>query len=410
MKQLKILVCLLYGALILGLFGMGVMAAGTNMNTISSNSIKEKQDQISAAEKEKKNLQGNLSNLKQMKKELEAQKNDLKSYVEQLDNSLATVEANITDLKEKIIVKESQITEAEEELEVALEKEENQKESIKTNIRLMYENSESYVAELITTSTGLGDMLNKADYMESIVAYSRERFEEFQLNREMVELCKESLEMEKEILDSAKEAVEEEQKNLEELITQKEQDLTEYENSIANKENAIAEYQREIDAQNEVIKALEKAISEEKKRLAEQNGGVKLTYDGGTFKFPLASYTRISDDFGKRIDPVYKIESMHNGVDFAAPKGTAIYAAYDGVVVAAAYHYSMGNYVMIDHGDNLYTIYMHSSALYVKANDVVARGDTIAAVGTTGKSTGNHLHFGVRKDGAYVSPWNYLSQ
>ena len=130
----------------------------------------------------------------------------------------------------------------------------------------------------------------------------------------------------------------------------------------------------------------------------------------GVFKFPLASYTSISDDYGNRIHPTLGIEQFHNGVDFAAPKGTAIYAAYDGQVVAATYSNTMGNYVMIDHGGGLYTIYMHASALYVSKDDIVVRGETIAAVGSTGRSTGNHLHFSVRKDGAYTSPWNYLSQ
>ena len=85
-------------------------------------------------------------------------------------------------------------------------------------------------------------------------------------------------------------------------------------------------------------------------------------------------------------------------------------AAADGTVVIATYSYSAGNYIMIDHGGGLYTIYMHASALYVSRGDIVVRGETIAAVGSTGRSTGNHLHFSVRKDGAYTSPWNYLSQ
>ena len=139
-----------------------------------------------------------------------------------------------------------------------------------------------------------------------------------------------------------------------------------------------------------------------------QDSGVK--YDGGTFKFPIASYTRLSDDYGWRIHPTLNVKKFHNGIDLAAPKGTAIYAAYDGKVVAATYSSTMGNYVMIDHGDSLYTIYMHASALYVSKGDVVTRGETIAAVGTTGRSTGNHFHFGVRLNGEYVSPWNYLSK
>lgn len=190
---------------------------------------------------------------------------------------------------------------------------------------------------------------------------------------------------------------------------QKRQQIIKYESDIKTNDQAIKEYNDDIAAQDELIKNLEIAVAADRKKMMEQNGKV-LTYDGGTFKFPLASYTRISDDYGWRIHPTLKVEQFHNGVDFAAPTGTAIYAAYDGNVVAAAYSTTMGNYIMIDHGDGLYTIYMHASALYVKSGELVARGEKIAAVGSTGRSTGPHLHFSVRIDGEYTTPWNYLSQ
>ena len=104
------------------------------------------------------------------------------------------------------------------------------------------------------------------------------------------------------------------------------------------------------------------------------------------------------------------VKKFHNGVDFAAPKGVAIYAAYDGVVAAATYSSTMGNYVMINHGGGLYTIYMHASKLHVSKDEIVVRGEKIAEVGSTGRSTGNHLHFTVRKNGEYVSPWEYISK
>ena len=173
-------------------------------------------------------------------------------------------------------------------------------------------------------------------------------------------------------------------------------------------ENHDEEYEAEIATQNSEIRALENAIAEEKKRLLAENKKVQ-TYDGGTFCFPLESYKRVSDDYGKRIHPILKVEQFHNGVDLAANSGTAIYAAYNGEVVAATYSGSMGNYVMINHGDDLYTIYMHASALYVSKGDVVTKGQKIAAVGSTGRSTGPHLHFSVRKNNEYTSPWNYIS-
>ena len=131
-------------------------------------------------------------------------------------------------------------------------------------------------------------------------------------------------------------------------------------------------------------------------------------YSGGAFTWPCPSYTYISSDFGYRIHPISGVEKFHSGIDMAAPYGSAILAAADGTVVSAGYSSSMGNYVMINHGGGLYTIYMHASALYVSSGQSVSAGEQIAAVGSTGNSTGPHLHFSVRLSGSYVSPWNYL--
>ncbi len=384
-------------------------ASATGMSGITSDSIKEKEAQISAAEKEKAALKNNISDLRKVKKELEAQKNNLRNYVVQLDQNLTKIEKNIEELKIKITEKEAEIVQTEAELTAALEKEENQKESMIARIRLMYEYKDAYTVDLLMQSESFGDFLNSADFMERVVAYDKGQWDEFKKNRQLIELCKQELELEKQLLDQAKINVEIEQKNLEQLIAQKEKDIIAYESDISNKNQTIQEYEAEIAAQNAEIEALEAAIAEEKKKLLASNGNV-ITYDGGMFKFPLASYTRISDDYGYRMHPILNVKQFHNGVDFAAPKGTAIYAAYDGKVVAATYSATMGNYVMIDHGDGLYTIYMHASALYVKKNAIVTKGETIAAVGTTGRSTGNHLHFSVRKNGAYQSPWNYISK
>ena len=94
----------------------------------------------------------------------------------------------------------------------------------------------------------------------------------------------------------------------------------------------------------------------------------------------------------------------------AAPKGTDILAAFSGEVVAAAYNSTMGNYVMMNHGNGVYTIYMHASKLCVSEGDIILEGEKIAEVGSTGRSTGPHLHFGVRKDGQYVNPMDYLDE
>ena len=379
-------------------------AAKSSSDASILESIRAKQDQISKAEREKSGLKKNLSNVQEIKKNLESKKKNLNNYIAELDKQIEEIEGRMNDLKEQIVAKEAEIVETQAQVDDALAREKGQMDSMIIRAQQMYEKRSSLVSDLIVSASGIGDFLNRAEFMEKLVTYDKEQWTSFQNYRKYVELCERQLELEKDILDQTKENVQLEQNTLELFMEQKKRDIEAYENDISNKEKAIEEYEAMIKQQDEEIKALELAIEADRKRLS-----VTRTYDGGTFTFPLASYTRVSDPYGWRIHPILKVKQFHNGIDLAAPKGTAIYAAYNGVVVAAAYSPTMGNYVMIDHGDNLYTIYMHASTLKVQANAVVKKGDTIALVGSTGRSTGNHLHFSVRKDGEYVSPTDYIA-
>ena len=390
-------------------FCMAITSNATSLSGITSDSIKQMQGQISDANDEKEELENSLKEVKTLVSQLKKEKADLNSYITELDANLEEIETQIEDLKNQITLKEAEIVETEELLAQAKEVEANQHDAMDNRIRLMYVQGEQRYLELLLSSSSFSDFLNRAVYVNAIARYDQDRLDEYVQTREYVELCEEQLRLQKEVLDATKVAVEEEQAALEELIDQKKNEIEKYEASISNKEESIEEYEAMIAEQDELIKELEEAVIAEQKKILAQQGSVVI-YDGGQFKFPLASYTRISDDYGWRIHPILNTKQFHNGVDFAAPKGTAIYAAYDGEVVAATYSATMGNYVMINHGSGLYTIYMHASALYCSKGDVVVRGETIAAVGTTGRSTGNHLHFSVRKDGSYVSPWDYLKE
>ncbi len=390
-------------------FFMTITTEAKSLSGITSESIQQMQGQISDANDEKKDLENSLKEVKNLVSQLKKEKADLKSYITELDANLEEIEEQIADLKNQITLKEAEIVETEELLAQAKEVEANQHDAMDNRIRLMYVQGEQHYLAMLLTAKSFSDFLNRAVYVNAIAQYDQDRLEEYVQTREYVELCEEQLHLQKDILDATKVAVEEEQEALEELIDQKKNEIEKYEKSISNKQESIEEYEAMIAEQDELIKELEAAVLAEQKKILAQQGTVTI-YDGGQFKFPLASYTRISDEYGWRIHPILNTKQFHNGVDFAAPKGTAIYAAYDGEVVAATYSSTMGNYVMINHGSGLYTIYMHASALYCSKGDVVVRGETIAAVGTTGRSTGNHLHFSVRKDGSYVSPWDYLKE
>lgn len=391
--------------LIMVLSVAGKFQTVTYASELTNESIKEKEAEINRAKKEKNALQNGLTDIKAVKKELENAKADLAGYVEELDVNLTAIQNKINDLKIKISEKEDEIDQKTVELDEALEEQRKQYEAMKTRIKFMYERGDTLYMELLLDSGSFGDMLNKAEYIEKLSAYDRRMLDEYVAYAEYVALCREELEEEKDLLNEAKASVEEEEASLNELIAEKEQEIYKMSSDIKDKDAAIREYESEIAVQNDTIKTLEAAVAEERKRLAEEQA---RKYDGGIFTWPAPSYTRISDEYGNRMHPTLGVERFHNGIDMAAPGGSAILAAYDGKVVAADYNSSMGNYIMIDHGDSLYTIYMHASALYVSKGTEVSKGQQIAAVGSTGRSTGNHLHFSVRLNGSYVNPRSYL--
>ena len=370
---------------------------------VTEESIKAKEAQISEQKKERDNLKNAKTDLEKLKKELETSKSDLDKYISQLDASLTDIQKKIDELKGKIEQKEEEIEKTTAELEEAERIQASQYEAMKKRIKFIYERGDVLYMEAMTTAGSFGDMLNKAIYIEMLSAYDRNKLNEYIATTELIAQTKELLEQEKTTLDETKSSKEGEEANMQNLLDAKGKELNTVKSDISAKEAAIAEYEAEIKAENDAIAALEREVASDKAALYN-----KHKYDGGVFTMPCPNYSRVSDDYGVRVHPTLGVTKMHNGVDFAAPGGSPILAAYAGTVVAADYNSTMGNYVMINHGGGLYTIYMHCSAFYVSKGQDVTAGTKIAAVGSTGRSTGNHLHFGVRLNGAYVSPWNYL--
>ena len=368
-------------------------------------SIKEKESQLGSLKKEKQNLISGKTNIQNVVNDLKSSKKQLNSYVSELDTKLQGIQDNINNYNSMIETKKSEIEISKAELESAIGVVDDQYAAMKKRIQFMYESGDAMYLDLLITANSFGDMLNKADYIEQLSEYDRNQLEEYRLNAQYAQSCKTELEEEQSVLEELEKAAEEEKNNVNTLIEEKKDEINAVEYDINNKEQAIKEYDEELRAQTAEIEALEAAVAAEKSALANASA---RSYDGGMFTWPAPSYTRISSPFGYRMHPILKTQLYHNGVDLAAPGGSSILAAYSGTVCAAGYSATMGNYIMIDHGSSLYTIYMHASALNVSKGQEVTAGQKIGAVGSTGRSTGNHLHFGVRKDGAYVNPMNYL--
>jgi len=168
---------------------------------------------------------------------------------------------------------------------------------------------------------------------------------------------------------------------------------------MSSLKNNIAEIQRQEAAMDEQSKQIEKDI------LAAQRA---VEYAGGEMLWPAPGNYTVTSNFGGRADPITGVWSSHGGTDIRAPYGASIVAANSGVVIFSGWHYSYGNYTIVDHGGGIATLYAHCSKLLVSKGQAVSRGEQIALVGSTGYSTGNHLHFEVRINGVRTQPMDYL--
>lgn len=358
--------------------------------------IRQYQEQIASAQAEREQLEAERTNVERIRNELQRNKTDVENYVQQIDVALTDVQMRINDLGTQIETKTAEIAQVELELAQAIAQQEAQYEAMKERVRFMYERGNQVTLSLFLEAGSFSEMLNKAQYIEQLSEYDRAKLDEYIAATEMVQLTKLTLEEEKLTLEGMVAAQEQEQANMQVLMTEKT-------NEIYGLNQDIEATQAEIDAYNAQIEQREAELAQLQRELRDVQYG--SPYDGGTFVWPCPSYVYISSDFGYRTGAY---SGNHKGVDMAASGGAPILAAYRGIVKYCGYSASMGNYVWLSHGSGLETIYMHASAIYVSQGQEVQAGDNIAAVGTTGWSTGNHLHFQVMLNGDAVSPWNYL--
>ena len=402
------------GIMAAAFFGKESSVYATKLDDITSDSIAAKKEEVADATKEQTSIKNSISNIQSIMAGLKAQKKDLDKYISGLDSTMSGLQSNISNYEALIKEKEDEIFRKEKELEEAQVREETQYETMKSRIQYMYECGTSTYFETLLQADSFADLLNRAEYVEELTAYDNKILEAYALQKEYLALCKESLELEKITLDESKAALEEEKNGLAVIRQQKAEDLAAFEDNISITQAQLKELEADLKYQTNLIASLEKEITDEQKKILAENN-MQLGYGSDGFAWPAPNCKIVTSPFGWRTDPFTGLKAYHNGIDLAASTrgetdGTPIVAAYDGIVGQADYNSSMGNYIYIEHGDGLRTIYLHASKLYVSKNDVVKKGDVIAAVGTTGRSTAPHLHFSVRLNGEYVSPWNYISR
>lgn len=385
-----------------------VLAAGIPIQASSASTEKVTEDAASTkslqeAQDEKAQLEKALKEAQSTIEDLRDSKGDIESKVTELNQQLIDISARITDLENQLMAKSEDIQETKDELAGAKEREAQQYADMKVRIQFMYENGQTSYLEALLSSRNISEFLNSADYIAQIQSYDRQKLTEYQDTVESIVNLEAQLEQEYTDLEALKSTVESNKATVAAMMRQKESELADISGDIEDAQSDADYYAAEIQAQEELIAAIKRAEAEKAAAGVEEH-----PYTGGAFRWPCPSSTRVTSDYGTRVSPMSGASSNHKGIDIGASAGADIIAAADGTVTAASYSSAAGNYVMIDHGGGLYTVYMHASSLLVSPGQNVSAGDVIAKVGSTGISTGSHLHFGVSLNGSYVSPWSYL--
>ena len=379
----------------------------------------------------KQKIEDNKAKLKELKSEsdnvdakideLNKLKSDAAEYIAKLDAELTKKQSEIDELGRQVTELESNIQVTQGELAEAESEQDKQYASMKTRIKFMYEHSNDSILDVLFGSQSFSDVINKVEYIRNVSEYDRDKLNEFVELKEAAEAKKAELESEKEVLEQTKAKSESEKSSIEKLQNDKTKEIDSYNSRIAAGQAELADMQEDMAGIQKAIQAEENNIAsieakikqqeEEARKKAEASGTSYVTKTVGdiSFTWPCPSSGRVSSGFGARSSPTEGASSNHKGIDIGASTGASVVAAADGTVVIATYSASAGNYVMLSHGGGVYTVYMHMSSIAVSSGQTVSKGSTIGAVGSTGYSTGPHLHFGIRINGSYVNPLGYVS-
>ena len=344
--------------------------------------LRYKQNQI---EQQIKDIRKKADALKSEKKSIESEIQILDGELRVLTLETEKQEVQKQELNMRIAESEQKIVELTDEID-------KNNELLEQRLRAMYMNGTGGYLEVILNAENLIDALTRMDLIQLIVKSDVELLKTINEQKTEVEELKVAQEIRRHELTAVINDLNAKQDEV--LIASRSK-----ENYMSSLQNNIEEIQRQEAAMEKQSKQIEKDI------LAAQRAG---EYVGGELAWPVPGHYRITSPYGGRIHPITGVWSTHGGTDIAAPNGTSIVASNDGVVIYAGYHYSYGNYIIVDHNGGIATLYAHCSKLLASNGQAVSKGETIALIGSTGESTGNHIHFEVRVNGVRKNPMGYL--
>lgn len=351
-------------------------------------------------------LKGEAAQLDQQREELQEQiaairadKNKALEQKELLEKQISTIQAEINNIQAQIEKYAQLISEKEAELVQAEAEEAELYDQFCQRIRIMEEQGEVSYWSILFSSSDFSDLLDNFMMVEEFIAYDNNLMNEILALQEQIKADKEDLETAK----AEQEAAKAKEETAKAQLKEQEAEVDALIEEISGQEDLLEKQEAQLKA---AANAMDDEIKRLEREMAAQISGV-VSESGFIWPLP-SSWNTLSSLFGSRIHPITGKPNNHTGIDIPASKNTNIYAAKSGTVITSTYNSSYGNYVVVSHSDGTSTLYAHMNKRNATVGQTVKQGDVIGYVGTTGSSTGNHLHFEVRVNGSRVDPVDYF--
>ena len=365
---------------------------------------------FAVTQEELENIEAQREVLETRRDNIEKKVSDLSaSHASALEQKAALDERNQITLKQikllmdQIDLCDTILKQKEKEVEAAKQKEAEQLEKFRARVRSMEENENYSILDLLLTSSSIGEFISAMEDMQVIVESDKKLADDYIAAREEAERVRNEYLSVKNEYKEHLDVLNAEQGRLERQIAEADALIISLEEDT---ESAIAEYEISIASEDKMAKYLDEMSLQ---YAHEQDAELRGVYSDSQFIWPVPSCTLLTSPYGYRTHPILDYERLHAGLDIGAKFGEEIIAADGGTVLIAEYSDSYGNFVLIDHGDRYSTAYGHMSEIAVEAGQEVKQGELIGYIGSTGWSTGPHLHFEIRLDGERIDPEEFFS-
>ena len=402
----------------------------TRASAASSSEIRK---QINELKEQKKEIQAQIEDLKDQYQENENEIADIVARKNIIDQEIGLLHAQITNITEQISAFSVLVADKQDELDNAQTRFEQMNEDCKVRIRAMEEEGSLTYWEVLFKATSFSNLLDRLNMVEEIAASDIRRLQELSDAADAVEVSRQELALEKEELDATKAELDATQAQLDEKREEADALIQELLSHAEELEALREQKEKEDEELMAQIAEMEQAYNRAKEEewlayIATATTAAPTTQPGGsnsggsesgsggnnssgsTSWIRPCNYVKVTSPYGFREQPTAGASRFHQGIDLGAPAGTTIVASRAGTVTSAGYSNSLGWYVTINHGDGFSSMYGHMlGPAYVSSGSYVSQGQSIGGVGSTGISTGNHLHFAILYNGAYQNPAAYVA-